>query len=62
MFTGYNGLIGLVILIADVWALVNIMQSGGDTGRKVLWIVIVLVLPVIGFLVWYFAGPKTGRA
>jgi hypothetical protein len=62
MFTGYSGLLGLLVLIADVWALVNVMQSSADTGRKVLWIVIVLVLPVIGFLVWYFAGPKTGRA
>jgi hypothetical protein len=24
--------------------------------------VIVLVLPVLGFILWYFLGPKTGRA
>jgi succinate dehydrogenase/fumarate reductase cytochrome b subunit len=58
----YQGLFGVIVLIADVWALVNILQSGADTGRKVLWTVLVIVLPVLGFILWYFLGPKTGRA
>ena len=58
----YQGLGGLIILIADVWAIVNIFQSGADTGRKVLWTVLVLILPVVGFILWFFLGPKTGRA
>jgi succinate dehydrogenase/fumarate reductase cytochrome b subunit len=58
----YQGLGGLIVLIADVWAIVNIFQSGADTGKKVLWTVLVIVLPVLGFILWYFLGPKTGRA
>jgi len=58
----YQGLGGLIILIADVWAIVNIFQSGADTGRKVLWTVLVLILPVLGFILWFFLGPKTGKA
>ena len=57
-----GGLFGLVVLIADVWAIVNIFQSGADTGNKVLWIVIVFLLPLLGFILWYFWGPKTSRA
>jgi phospholipase D-like protein len=57
-----GGLFGLVVLIADVWAIVNIFQSGADTGNKVLWIVIVFLLPLLGFILWYIWGPKTGRA
>jgi hypothetical protein len=57
-----NSLWGLIVLIADVWALVNIFQSSADTGRKVLWVVLVIVLPVLGFILWYFLGPKSGRA
>jgi hypothetical protein len=56
-----NGLIGLIVLIADVWAVVNIFQSGADTGGKVLWTVVIILLPVLGFIIWYFAGPKTSR-
>ena len=58
----YSGLWGLLVLIADVWAIVNIVQSGADTGRKVLWVVLVVVLPVLGFVLWFFLGPRTGRA
>jgi hypothetical protein len=57
-----NGLWGLIVLIADVWALINILQSGADTGTKVLWVVLVIFLPVLGFILWYFIGPKTARA
>ena len=58
----YQGIGGLIVLVADVWAIVNIFQSGADTGRKVLWTVLVIVLPVLGFILWYFLGPKTGKA
>jgi hypothetical protein len=54
-----GGIFGLLVLIADVWAIVNIMQSSADTGAKVLWTVVVLVLPLLGFILWYFLGPKT---
>jgi hypothetical protein len=57
-----GGLWGLIVLVADVWALVNILQSSADTGTKVLWTVLVIFLPVLGFILWYFIGPKTGRA
>ena len=55
----FEGLIGLLILIADVWAILNIFQSSESTGTKALWIVLVLVLPLLGFVIWYFAGPKS---
>jgi len=58
----YEGFGGLIVLIADVWAIVNIFQSSADTGRKVLWTVLVILLPVLGFIVWLIAGPRTGRA
>jgi hypothetical protein len=58
----YGGLGGLIVLFADVWAIVNIFQSNGSTGDKVLWTVLVILLPVVGFILWFFFGPRTGRA
>jgi hypothetical protein len=55
------GLSGLLILAADVWAMLNIFQSGASTGVKVAWIVGVLVFPVVGFFVWLFAGPRENK-
>jgi hypothetical protein len=57
-----GGLFGLLILIADVWAIVNIFQSGASTERKVIWTVIVIVFPVVGFVLWLLLGPRTGRS
>jgi succinate dehydrogenase/fumarate reductase cytochrome b subunit len=62
MYHGYNGLWGLLVLIADVWAVVNIFQSTASTERKVLWTVLVILLPVLGFIIWLLAGPRTGRS
>jgi succinate dehydrogenase/fumarate reductase cytochrome b subunit len=62
MYYGYNGLWGIVVLVADIWAIVNIFQSGASTDRKVLWTVLVILLPVLGFLIWLLAGPRTNRA
>jgi len=58
----YPGLWGLLVLIADVWAIVSVVQSGAETGKKVLWVVLVVVLPVLGFVLWWFLGPRAGRA
>jgi hypothetical protein len=58
----YRGLWGFIVLIADVWAIVNIFQSSATTGNKVVWTVVVILLPVLGFILWYFLGPKTGKA
>jgi len=57
-----RGLWGLLLLIADVWAIINIVQSNADTTKKVLWTVGVLVFPFIGFIFWLALGPRTGRA
>jgi len=53
---------GLVVLIADIWAIVNILQSAADTAKKVVWAVVVIVLPVLGFILWFFLGPRTGKS
>jgi hypothetical protein len=57
-----GGIFGLLILIADIWAIVNVVQSQAGTGSKVLWIVVILVLPVLGLLLWFLLGPKSGRS
>jgi hypothetical protein len=40
-----TGLFGLLVLAADIWAILNIVQSGSTIGSKALWILLVLVLP-----------------
>ncbi|WP_299410177.1 PLDc N-terminal domain-containing protein [uncultured Roseobacter sp.] len=58
----YAGLGGLIILALNIWAIVSIVGSGTTNGSKVLWILLVLILPIIGFVIWFVAGPKSARA
>ena len=59
---GFNGLWGLLILAGDVWAILNIAQSSASNEKKALWIVLVVVLPLLGLILWYFLGPRSGKA
>ena len=57
-----SGILGFILLVADIWAIVNVFQSRTTTGKKVFWIVLILLLPVIGLILWLLAGPKSGKA
>jgi hypothetical protein len=56
---GHFGIIGIIILILDLWAIVKVINSGSNTGTKVLWILLILLLPLLGFIAWLLAGPET---
>lgn len=58
MGSTFNGLIGLTILALDIWAIINVFKSGASTGAKVLWILLILLLPVLGLIIWAIAGPR----
>ena len=56
---GFGGLFALLVLIGDIWAVVNVVQSpatGG--GTKALWVLLIFFLPLIGLVIWFFAGPR----
>ncbi len=59
--TQISGIGGFIILVLDVWAIVSILGSHASNGKKVLWIVLVLVLPLLGFIAWLIAGPRAAR-
>ncbi|HEX8587167.1 PLDc N-terminal domain-containing protein [Pseudomonas sp. NPDC078416] len=58
MGSTFNGLIGLIILALDIWAIINVLKSGAETGKKILWILLIVILPVLGLIIWAIAGPR----
>lgn len=50
------GIIGLIVLIFEILAIVEILKSGMDTTHKLLWILLILLAPVLGLLIYYFFG------
>ena len=55
---GYGGIIGVLILIGDIWALINILQSSAANDKKLLWVIVVVLLPLLGLILWFFLGPR----
>ena len=53
-----SGLVGLVILALDIWAIINVIKSNAETGMKILWVLLILFLPVLGLIIWALAGPR----
>jgi succinate dehydrogenase/fumarate reductase cytochrome b subunit len=59
---GYGGIVGLLILAGDIWAIINIFQSSASNEKKLLWILAVLLLPLLGLILWFFLGPRDRKA
>ncbi len=54
-------LLGLIIFVADIFAIVKTVQSPVPGTTKLLWILLILLLPVLGLILWFFLGPRAAR-
>ena len=51
-----GSLIGLLLLILDIIAIVEIFKSSKDMVSKLLWTLLILMFPLLGVLIYYFFG------
>lgn len=49
---------GIIIFALDVWAIASIINTNVATSTKIIWILLVAILPVVGLIIWWLAGPK----
>jgi hypothetical protein len=59
---GFEPILALIILAADIWAIVQILKSGNTGGTKLFWVLIILCLPVLGLIAWLVAGRRNAPA
>lgn len=57
-----GGLFGLILLIGVVYGIVKTVGSSASTSSKVLWVVILIVVPFVGLILWFILGPKSSRS
>ncbi|WP_420434417.1 PLD nuclease N-terminal domain-containing protein [Hyphobacterium sp.] len=57
-----GGPIALLVLVFDVYAILQTARSNTGSVARVLWIVFILLAPIIGFLFWLFLGPREERS
>jgi hypothetical protein len=53
-----NTILGLIVLVLDIIAIVDCVKSSVSTGKKLLWILLVLILPVVGMILYFLLGKK----
>lgn len=51
-----TGICGLIIIVLDVIAIIEVAGSERDIGAKVLWVLLIIFFPVGGLLLYYFFG------
>ncbi|MBS69473.1 MAG: hypothetical protein CMK98_14220 [Pseudomonas sp.] len=61
MGDAFGGIFGLLILILDIWAIISIVRSDSTGGKKVLWVLLIVLLPVLGLIIWGIMGPRGSR-
>ena len=55
------GILGLIALGLQLYALFNVITSASSVLKKVLWTLALLTLPVLGFVIWFLMGPRSNR-
>lgn len=59
---GTYSLLGLLILILDIVAIASVVMGSGSIGHKLLWILLILLLPVVGMILYFIFGRSTASA
>lgn len=57
-----NGIFGLIIVFLDIWAIVKIIQSNSTNLKKAIWILLILILPILGLILWFIFGNKESES
>ncbi len=50
--------VGWLVLVLDVIAIVDVVKSAAPTNQKALWVILILVLPVIGMVLYFLFGKQ----
>jgi uncharacterized membrane protein YtjA (UPF0391 family) len=56
------GLFGALVLVADIYAIFQVFSSRASGIAKILWALLIVLLPVVGFIIWLIAGPRGNTA
>ena len=48
--------VGILILVLDIVAIVSVLMGRGSVGHKVLWTLLILILPLLGMILYFLIG------
>ncbi len=53
-----GSILGVIVFILDIWAIVDILKSTKTAGKKILWAILVILLPLIGLIAYFVVGRR----
>ncbi len=57
-----SGPFAILVLVLDILAIVQVWRSSIEVGRKVIWSLVIVLLPVVGLIMWAAAVGPFGKA
>lgn len=57
----WSTVLALVVLVADVLAIVQVWRSCIEAGRKIIWSLVIVLLPVVGLVMWFMAAGRHAK-
>lgn len=58
IYSPYNDILSLLILILWIWAIISLLTSTTSAGAKILWLLLILLLPILGSILYFLIGPR----
>lgn len=62
MIETLSSILAVLVLILDVVAIVQVMRTRIETGRKIIWSLVIVLLPVVGLIMWFVAAESRAKA
>ena len=57
----WSTVLAVVVLVADILAIVQVWRSRIEAGRKVIWSLVIVLLPVVGLIMWFMAAGRHAK-
>ena len=54
----YGGILWLIAVVLDIIAIIDCIKRPMGTDKQILWVLLILLLPIIGLILYYLLGRK----
>lgn len=62
MIETLSTILAVLVVVLDLVAIVQVVRSRIEVGRKVIWSLVIVLLPVVGLIMWFVAAGTHAKA
>jgi len=56
-----SGILAILVLVLNVLAIAQVWRTRIEVGRKIIWSLVIVLLPVVGLVMWFIAAGHHGK-